>query len=48
MSLEQLWEVARKWYENRFDPEWQPRPVEDSQAILDAAGLTGAFWQLRP
>jgi hypothetical protein len=48
MTLEQLWTVAQRWYAGRFDPEWQPRAVEESQAILTEAGLTGEFWQLQP
>ena len=29
-----------------IDPGWRPRSTDESQAILDAAGLTGEFWKL--
>jgi len=46
MSIAELHELARRWYGDRLDPGWRPRSTEDSQAILDAVGLTGPFWQL--
>jgi hypothetical protein len=39
-------ELARRWWSGRLDPAWRPRPVEESQAILDDVGLSGDFWQL--
>ena len=48
MTMAQLHELARRWYGDRLDPGWRPRTVEQSQAILDAVGLTGPFWQLVP
>jgi hypothetical protein len=39
-------ELARLWWWTRLDPGWQPRTVEESQAILDAVGLTDEFWAL--
>jgi hypothetical protein len=44
--LEQLAELARRWYGDRLDPAWRPRSRDESQAILDAVGLTGEFWRL--
>jgi len=38
--------LAADWYGDRLDPEWRPRTVEQSQAILDGHGLTGEFWRL--
>jgi hypothetical protein len=46
MTIAQLHELARRWYGDRLDPEWRPRTVEASQAILEAVGLTGPFWRL--
>jgi hypothetical protein len=46
MTTEQLHELARRWYGDRLDPGWRPRTAEASQAILEAAGLTGPFWRL--
>jgi hypothetical protein len=47
MTTAQLDELARRWYGDRMDPDWRPRTLEQSQAILDAVGLTGPFWRLR-
>ncbi|MGH2970318.1 MAG: hypothetical protein ACRDK0_14845 [Solirubrobacteraceae bacterium] len=38
--------LARDWYGDRLDPDWRPRTVGQSQAILDRHGLTGPFWRL--
>ena len=38
--------LAARWWGTRLDPEWQPRSVEESQAILDGVGLVGEFWTL--
>jgi hypothetical protein len=40
-------ELARRWWWSRLDPGWRPRTIDESQAILDGLGLTGAFWALR-
>jgi hypothetical protein len=46
MTTAQLHDLAQRWYGDRMDPEWRPRTVQQSQAILDSVGLTGAFWRL--
>jgi hypothetical protein len=46
VSLDTLQELARRWYGDRLSPDWRPRTVEASQAILDSVGLTGEFWRL--
>jgi RecB family exonuclease len=46
MTVAQLEALAREWYGDRLDPEWQPRSRERSQAILDAVGLSDPFWRL--
>jgi hypothetical protein len=47
VDLPTLRRLARRWYGDRLDPDWRPRTLEASQAILDEVGLTGAFWRLR-
>jgi hypothetical protein len=42
----QLNALARRWWRTRLDPDWRPRTVAESQAILDELRLTGDFWQL--
>ena len=39
-------ELAKRWWSTRLDADWRPRPVEESQAILDDVGLVGEFWRL--
>jgi len=46
VDLATLAELARRWYGNRLDPDWRPRTLAESQAILDSVGLTGEFWRL--
>ena len=46
MSAAELHELARRWWATRLEPDWLPRRPEESQAILDGLGLTGAFWRL--
>jgi hypothetical protein len=41
-----LWELAVAWWGDRLDPAWRPHTREQNQAILDALGLVGPFWQL--
>jgi hypothetical protein len=48
-ELVDLWtlaELARRWYGDRLDPDWRPRTLAESRAILDGVGLTGEFWRL--
>jgi hypothetical protein len=46
VPVAQLRELARRWYGDRLEPGWRPRTREQSQAILEAVGLTGSFWAL--
>ena len=46
VGLGTLRALAIDWYGDRLDPNWSPRTVEQSQAILTRHGLTAAFWSL--
>jgi hypothetical protein len=46
LTLEQLQPLAAAWYGDRLAPDWRPRTREESQAVLSAMGLGGAFWRL--
>ena len=46
VELRTLAALARDWYGDRLDPDWRPRTLEQSQAILARHGLTGPFWAL--
>ena len=41
-------ELAVSWWRTRLDVGWRPRTTEESQALLEAAGLVGEFWALHP
>ena len=45
-SLTQLWELAKRWYGDRLEPDWNPHDRERNQADIATAGLNGPFWQL--
>ena len=45
-SVTTLNDLARRWWSGRLEPDWRPRSVAESQAILEAVGLTGGFWRL--
>lgn len=42
----QLWGLAVRWYEDRFELDWRRRSVRERQEILTDVGLVGDFWQL--
>lgn len=46
VSLEQMWTLARYWYEHRLDREWERPSDTTAAAAFAAAGLTGGFWAL--
>jgi hypothetical protein len=48
MTLDQCWALSRTWYEGRLDLDFERRPLERSQALLGAVGLTGEAWSLTP
>jgi hypothetical protein len=43
----EMCELAQEWWATRLAPDWRPRTTDESQAILDRAGLNGEFWRLR-
>jgi hypothetical protein len=46
LTAEKLSELAHAWWGNRLAPDWRPRTLDESQAILDWLGLTGDYWRL--
>ena len=46
--LEQGWQLARVWYgEDRRDPAWRRRTIDETEAALASVGFTSEFWSLR-
>jgi hypothetical protein len=48
VSLDALWRLARRWYEDRLRPGWRHLSLDEARAILDEMGLTSPFWRLAP
>ncbi len=46
LSVEQQWDLARVWYQDRMSPEWRRRTASEAQAVFESLGLTGPFWRL--
>jgi hypothetical protein len=47
LSAEQIWGLAKMWYsDDRRDPGWRRKTVEQAQEIFSALGLVSGFWQL--
>lgn len=46
VTLEATADLARRWYGRHADPDWHKWSVAEAQAIFDAAGFVGPFWDL--
>ena len=46
VSLETIWTLAKAWYVDPRDKRWRPRTRNESQDVINSAGLTGEFWEL--
>jgi len=44
VRLDQLWQLAVAWYENRLTVESRRPAADEMVAIFAAVGLTGPFW----
>ena len=44
ISLEQLWQLAVAWYENRLSVESRRPAPDEMVGIFARIGLTGPFW----
>ena len=48
LTLDQAWGLARAWYsEDRRDPGWRRKTLEEIEPLFGSLGLTSAFWSLR-
>ena len=48
LSMQQQWDLARRWYGNRMDEDWRRRTPTEAEEVFASVGLTGAFWRLKP
>jgi hypothetical protein len=47
LSLQQGWKLANAWYgQDRRDPDWRRKTLDEATAVFHEIGMTGPFWQL--
>jgi len=44
LTLQQVWELSKLWYDNRLSLEYHGRSIEQVAEIFKQAGLTSQFW----
>jgi hypothetical protein len=44
VSLEQAWQLARRWYHDRLDPAWRRPTAAEAAAAFASVGLDAEFW----
>jgi len=43
----QIWGLAKMWYsDDRQEPEWRRKTVDEAEEIFSGLGLVSAFWKL--
>ncbi len=48
IPLDKGWELARHWYgEDRRQPDWRRRTLDETEALFASLGFTSEFWNLR-
>ena len=45
LSIPQLWELSKRWYQDRMSLGYHGRTIEQVQAIFKDLGMTSEFWQ---
>lgn len=48
IPLQQLWQLARRWYPDRLRPNWRPHTATEASALTESVGLHGPEWQIHP
>ncbi len=48
LSLQRVWELAKRWYVDRMSPAFRGRTTDEAQAIFRQLDLTGEFWRDTP
>jgi hypothetical protein len=46
MTIAQAWDLSRRWYGTRLDPDFRRPTADQARAIFASVGLTGPFWAL--
>jgi hypothetical protein len=46
MTMEQQWDLARRWFTGRDRPEWRKRSAGQAEEVFCSVGLSSDFWSL--
>jgi hypothetical protein len=46
LSINQVWELSKRWYPNRLSRDYHGRSVEQGMEIFKGLGLTSEFWKI--
>jgi hypothetical protein len=46
LTLEQTWELSKRWYGSRLSPDFRRPTVDEAHEMFASVGLTGDFWRL--
>lgn len=46
MTVEQQWDLARRWFAGRHLPGWNRRTPTEAEAVFRSVGLNSEFWSL--
>jgi hypothetical protein len=46
LTIPQLWQLSRRWYQDRLSHEYHGRTLEQVQEIFKEVGLTSEFWSI--
>jgi hypothetical protein len=44
LTLQQGWQLATAWFEDRLSSDWRRKTPEEARTIFAAIGLTDPFW----
>jgi hypothetical protein len=45
LSFEQVWELSKRWYQDRLLPEFKGRSIAEAHGIFESLGLNTDFWR---
>ncbi|MBW8010186.1 MAG: hypothetical protein FVQ83_02935 [Chloroflexi bacterium] len=46
ISLEKAWELAKAWFGEILDPDYQRKTLTETREVFNTLGLTSSFWAL--
>ncbi|MCB0011709.1 MAG: hypothetical protein KDE28_27995 [Anaerolineales bacterium] len=45
LTVGQVWALSRLWYEDRMQPSFSGRTIDEAHRIFASLGLTSVFWR---